>query len=106
MSRNADGGFRAARRVARAVRGPKAIRDSTVEAASPAAHTSRRFSAPMSWARGLVSNPPMTEPRIPPPANSGNRRFACRVSTTDPATPQSETPMSSVPTAAVTHRAT
>jgi len=43
------------------------------------------------WKDGAVTTPPRTDPRIPPAANKGNKRFACRVSITIPAMPQTKT---------------
>ena len=53
------------------------------------AHTSSRFSVPSSCTSGPVARPPTEKPRIPAATNSGNKRFAWRVSKEIPAMPHS-----------------
>ena len=83
---------------------PSSARPNMKAAASPAAHTRSRFSAPISAASGRVSTPPTTHPRIHPAPNSGNRRLACRVSTTTPYVPHVYSPCTICDTPTVSHR--
>ena len=78
-------------------------RHSATEVARAAAQTRSRFSVPITRTSGSVSNPPTTDPRISPAANSGNRRFARRVSVTTPAVPQTNTFCSRTASATVSH---
>ena len=82
----------------------RTTRHSATETASAPAQTRSRFSVPITPTSGSVSRPPATEPRISPAANSGNRRFARRVSVTTPAVPQTKTFCSRTASAAVSHK--
>jgi hypothetical protein len=69
-----------------------------------ATQTTIVLGVPMIRASGAVSRPPITDPRIPPAANSGNSRLACRVSVTVPAIPHRKTVCTRIAIVTVTHR--